>query len=299
VTKLKMLLQIVAILFGLMNIGAAFGFALDRRERRRFLQRMQSPEVGFRVGTNGAMLWRFSLEPLQGELDAPTGPAVELTALLGIPIVRLRAALPDELLAWDLATALGRRHVCSAEGFNNNLTALTELLPPLLGTPRRSSDAARRRSTSATAPPVRSSSARTQRLSTSQGETMEDFVGTAIVLAFIQVAQLTTVRDLAANVSAAAAHFSGVTTPAGRDFGSTQTDFVTLLSPGALSSAGMHALHPSHSPPSPSRAHRCAERGAPVAAACAPVAPHPLSARGRQLGRQQHHCICHGGATCL
>ena len=97
VTKLKMLFEVVCILFGLMNVGAAIGFVLDSRERRDFLKRVQSFDVGFRVApASGAWLWAFSLEPLRGELDAPTGPAVALSALLGIPVIRLRAALPDE-----------------------------------------------------------------------------------------------------------------------------------------------------------------------------------------------------------
>lgn len=249
VSKLRTLLQIVAILFGLMNAGAALGFVLDSRERRAFLRRMQDPEVGFRAtAESGAWLWRFSLEPLRGELDAPTGPAVALSALLGIPVVRLRAALPDEMLPWDLATALGRKHVCSVAGFNSSLAELTTMLPPLLGASRRSKG----RSSAASPPdspaladyvpsqdapgsPSRHSSVRiSRRVSTRQGEALEELVGTALVLAFIQVAQLMPVRELAAKVSAAAAHFAALATPAGRDFGSTQTDFVTLLSPGVL-----------------------------------------------------------------
>ena len=263
VTKLKMLFEIVIILFGLMNVGAVIGFILDSRERRNFLQHMQSPKVGFHVEpASGAWLWAFSLEPLRGELDAPTGPAVALSALLGIPVIRLRAALPDELLTWDLATALGRKHVCSVAGFNQSLPLLAGLLPPLLGAQRkntaRASASAQTGGSSkvAASPPAspvfadygmagvepfesavsRHGSGRISRggSSTTKAKTLEDFVGTALVLAFIQVAQLMPAVQLAARVSAAAAHFSCVTTPAGRDFRSTQTDFVTMLSSGVL-----------------------------------------------------------------
>jgi hypothetical protein len=41
------------------------------------------------------------------------------------------------------------------------------------------------------------------------------------------------VTELAARISAAKRHFAGCVTPAGWDFAKTQTDFVTLLSPGA------------------------------------------------------------------
>ena len=258
VTKLKMLFEVVIILFCLMNVGAVYGYTLDSRERRKFLRRMKSPDVGFHVArASGAWLWTFSLEPLRDEVDAPNGPALALSALLGIPIVRLRAALPDELLTWDLATALGRKHVCSVSGFNQSLSLLGGMLPPLLGS--QSKRNARRSSSShkggsskgATTTPLdpafadyggsfevaesRYSSGRfSRRSSTTQARTLEDFVGTALVLAFIQVAQLMPAVQLAARVSAAAAHFSGVTTPAGRDFRSTLTDFVTMLSSGVL-----------------------------------------------------------------
>ena len=265
ITKLKMLFEIVIILFCLMNLGAAIGYILDSRERSNFLQHLQSPTVGFHVApASGAWLWAFSLEPLRGELDAPTGPAVALSALLGIPVIRLRAALPDELLTWDFATALGRKHVCSVAGFNQSLPLLASLLPPLLGAPRKKTARGSTNSqtggsscSGAASPPAspvfadygmagvepfesavsRHSSVRFSRglsSTTEAAKTLEDFVGTALVLAFIQVAQLRPAVELAAKVSAAAAHFAGITTPAERDFRSTQTDFVTMLSSGVL-----------------------------------------------------------------
>ena len=235
VTKLKMLFMVVTILFAFMNLGAAAGFALDRRKRLDFFQCMQTPEVGFRLGPTGEWLWSFSLDPLRGELDAPTGPAVALSALLGIPLVRLRAALPDELLVWDLATALGRKHVCSVSRSNSSLNELKNMLPPLFGS-RLNKGSARTSEVSVSVGRAneRDGAIASPRNSSSRQLQMEEFVGTALVLAFIQVAQLLPVRELAALVSAAVAHFDGTTTPAGRDFSSTQTDFVTMVSPGIL-----------------------------------------------------------------
>ena len=230
ITKLKMLFLVVTILFGFMNLGAAAGFALDRRKRIDFIQCMQTNEVGFRMGPKGEWLWSFSLDPLRGELDAPTGPAVSLSALLGIPLVRLRAALPDELLVWDLATAMGRKHVCSVSRSNSSLRELNNLLPPLFGS-RLSKGSARNSEVSVGRGNGSIASARN---SSSQQLLMEEFVGTALVLAFVQVAQLLPVQELATLVSAAAAYFQATTTPFGRDFSSTQTDFVTMISPGIL-----------------------------------------------------------------
>ena len=65
-------------------------------------------------------------------------------------------------------------------------------------------------------------------------EQLECLVGTALVLSFFQVTQLVPVVRLAQLISAAKAHFEDVKTPAGWSFEKTQTDFVTLLSPGIL-----------------------------------------------------------------
>jgi hypothetical protein len=56
---------------------------------------------------------------------------VALTSLLGIPFARLRAALPDELLSWDLSTAMGRAHLFSKKGMDASLAKHRELIPSL------------------------------------------------------------------------------------------------------------------------------------------------------------------------
>ena len=63
---------------------------------------------------------------------------------------------------------------------------------------------------------------------------LEEFVGTALVLAFLQVTQLLDVLTLATWRHAAEVYFSGVATPAGRSFDETATAFLTLLSPHVL-----------------------------------------------------------------
>jgi hypothetical protein len=95
----RLLFTVVIVLFGIMNLGAAVGFVLDSRQRAHFFERLQAEEVGFRTeGADGATwVWRFALDPLYAEIGAPTGTAVALTALLGLPLARLRAALPDEV----------------------------------------------------------------------------------------------------------------------------------------------------------------------------------------------------------
>lgn len=52
-------------------------------------------------------------------------------------------------------------------------------------------------------------------------EAHEELIGTALVLAFLQCCQLVPTMSLAAEVSGAARHFYGTTTPAGRTFEET------------------------------------------------------------------------------
>jgi hypothetical protein len=69
----RLLFTVICVLFGIMNLGAAVGFLLDARERRAFFAALQHPAVGFRATEEGVWIWKFSLEPLRGEIDAPTG----------------------------------------------------------------------------------------------------------------------------------------------------------------------------------------------------------------------------------
>ncbi len=77
-----------------MNLGAAVGFLLDRRERTGVMEQLRDEACGFRVTRDGAFVWRFALDELPDELAAPSGPAVVLASILGIPFARLRAGLP-------------------------------------------------------------------------------------------------------------------------------------------------------------------------------------------------------------
>jgi hypothetical protein len=208
------------------NVGAAVGAVMDRRERRRYLEQLQQPRMGYRIAKGGAWLWSFSVNPMQDIIDAPTGPAVDICELLGIPLARLRFVLPDEMLSWDLSVALGRTYAMSKSGWEKSAADLKEKLPSLFGSLRRSRSV---RVSQTDLAAVEAAERARQAMST-----VEDFVGTAIVLAFLQVAALMPVAQLAERGSAAARHFDGMHTAFGRDFNTTRIDFVTLLSPGIL-----------------------------------------------------------------
>jgi hypothetical protein len=187
-------------------------------------------------------IWRFHLEPPQNDVDSLSGSGVLLAARMGLPFSRLRAAIPDELMSTTLANALGRKRGLSIAALDENLDLqvhLTRRLSSVLGRHNsqerlsRSSSLPRRNSSIIHAGNTTEADKNLEQLIVER-EQRETLVGTALVLAFLQVAQLISVVELAQLVSAAKAHFTDVVTPAGWSFEKTQIDFVTLLSPGIM-----------------------------------------------------------------
>ena len=145
---------------------------MDRRERQSYLEKLRQPHMGYRVAEGGAWLWSFSVDPLQDVIDAPSGPAVEICELLGIPFARLRFALPDEMLSWDMPVALGRMYGMSRSGWETAAADLKEKLPSFFGSFRRSRSARM----SQMDPAVAEEMERARQAMI----TMEEFVGTAV-----------------------------------------------------------------------------------------------------------------------
>ena len=110
VTKLKFLFIVIILLFSVMNIGAVIGFVLDVRAHKELVRQLQRPEAEFAELPGGVWTWTFRQLPLKSALEAPTGSAPTLAFLMGIPLIRLRTALPDELYGGTgaLGEALGR-----------------------------------------------------------------------------------------------------------------------------------------------------------------------------------------------
>ena len=227
VTKLKTLFEVVICLFGGMWAGAALGFFFDRRARARALRRLTAPEAGFRVTEDGVWLWRFHLDELEEELAPPTGSAVRLSAIIGMPYVRLRAALPDELISTNLAAALGRRHSFSVSGMVSSLPEQKDVLRSL----SRRMDASARKSTRVSAITPRASVLQRE---SEQRQKLEELVGSALVMAYLQSTQLMPVLELAEHRAAAAKYFEGTVTPAGWDFAKMNIMFVSVVAPGML-----------------------------------------------------------------
>lgn len=131
-TKLKFLFQLVVILFGVMNLGAVAGVWMDMSQRKSALAAFQRPEMGFTEHPGGELwTWRCVQEPLDRAVGAPAGTAVQMAHAMGVPFARLRAAVPEALVAGSVGHALGRRGGLSVTGLTatheENMAAMTSL----------------------------------------------------------------------------------------------------------------------------------------------------------------------------
>ena len=112
-------------------MGAVFAFIMDVRERKSTLQLLQQRAMGFTEHEDGAWTWTCVQTEMRRPVEAPSGSASNLAAVFGLPFVRLRAALPEEMFAGSVARALGRRAGLSVTGLAENaefdFTAMQQL----------------------------------------------------------------------------------------------------------------------------------------------------------------------------
>ena len=90
------------------NVGAVIAFILDMREHKSTLALLQQPEMGFLEHDDGAWTWTCVQRELRQPVEAPSGSALNLATVFGLPFVRLRAALPEVMFAGSVGSALGR-----------------------------------------------------------------------------------------------------------------------------------------------------------------------------------------------
>lgn len=109
-TKLRVLLIVTVGLFGLMHLLAGIVFVLDERDMaRRF--RSLCAKFGHVTHPGGAWTWHFGQEErfaAGASIGLVSGGVVELCRELGLPYVRLRMAIPEEIFTGDIAHAVGR-----------------------------------------------------------------------------------------------------------------------------------------------------------------------------------------------
>lgn len=116
-----------------MHLAAAVALAHDRLFQARLVLSLQSPRFQFRETPGGGWVWRVPQERAPEDVGALSGPFADMCRIIGAPAVRIRAAVPEEVLRGDIGVqrrAAPRRSDC---------------VPPL---PRRLLQAAARTSSS-------------------------------------------------------------------------------------------------------------------------------------------------------
>lgn len=107
--KLRVLVGVSAGIFAAMHLVAGATVAWDGAHHRTIVAEVKGAKLGFRAHASGAWTWSFAQEPLTADVGLLRGGAVDCARMLGCPFVRLRAALPEDLLAGGVAESLGRR----------------------------------------------------------------------------------------------------------------------------------------------------------------------------------------------
>ena len=131
VTKLKLLFAVVISLFGIMHLGAAIGIWVDASAHRRTMALLRVPASGFKEAQNGTWTWLLDHAAPTRSVEAPHGTAAELTTVLAFPFVRLRAAIPSEMMPGEVAHAMGMREGLSHEGLRENATDIGDVMTTL------------------------------------------------------------------------------------------------------------------------------------------------------------------------
>lgn len=131
--KAKIFLIVIASIFGSMLVGAGVLAAWDAVDRRSMLKELLTPAFGYKELDGGVWTWNLFQVPLSDELGAVRGPIVNLALLAGVPFVRFRAALPDELLSGSVGNVLGRKNGLSLVALAASKKAQEEMVGTLFG----------------------------------------------------------------------------------------------------------------------------------------------------------------------
>ena len=74
-----------------MNVGAGIAFVMDMREHKSTLALLQQPEMGFAEHEDGAWTWICVQRELRRPVEAPSGSALHLATVFGLPVKRGKA----------------------------------------------------------------------------------------------------------------------------------------------------------------------------------------------------------------
>ena len=138
VSRLRLFLYLRCGLFGCMHLGAWMAWQRDARDARSSLRELLSARCGFvRRGEESAWCWSLEQDEIAGEVYRVQGTVVAATKVFGLPLARLRSAVPEETLRIVASphpgarSSLGRRAM-SALGLIRSLpqASWVEILKP-------------------------------------------------------------------------------------------------------------------------------------------------------------------------
>lgn len=99
----------------------------DRTHNVAVVEELKSAALGFIEHPDGAWTWSFAQEDLTNDVGLLRGGAVDISRILGMPFVRLRLSLPEDLFPGVVAEAVGRRSGLDPDGLVAAFRAEQEL----------------------------------------------------------------------------------------------------------------------------------------------------------------------------
>ena len=133
VTKLRLFFFLVIGLFIGMHVGCFAGLAVDQRRKHHIMRTLTTRDLGFTALPNGVWTWKLQQDPLSSAVGPVTGSAVRFARLVGHPYVRLRCAIPEEMLPGELAHVVGRTEGLSVSAGANLSGDIHQLVAAALG----------------------------------------------------------------------------------------------------------------------------------------------------------------------
>ena len=236
VTKLRFLFFLIFGLFIGMHIGCLAGLGVDIRRKRVVLATLTSPDLGFTALPNGVWTWAVLQDPLTDALGPVTGSAVRLARLVGMPYVRLRCAIPEELLPGELAHVVGRSEGLSMAANAQLSGDIHSLVAAALGSgtgtaclcgPKGGTSVSAEEGRAGEAAPLSKSAS----LVAIPDKALARMTSTALVFAFMWVRLLVPREQLIVRQAAASRHFAGVVS-GGNSFDTLVARFMDLLAAG-------------------------------------------------------------------
>jgi hypothetical protein len=244
ITKLRFLFIVVMCLFGIMHVGAFIGFGIDASAKCKTMTRICAPSAGFEISPGGVWTWRLQHARLEKAVGAPTGSAVRLSEVFAFPFVRLRVAIPSELMDGSVAQSVGLRAGLSQQGLadaaGDVMTVMGHLSRGFTSIFGRGGGGQIPQLDLVPETPAEklvhgSSTALHRRFAYLHDDTApERLVGTALILAHVANQRAMNIVELGERRAAASAHFAGVQIPGcDHSFDALCAMFMLMLGDGA------------------------------------------------------------------